>query len=128
MDGVRPFQVFSRSELSLSRIAYVNGRYLPQRDATVNIEDRGYQFADGVYELCEVRDGRMIDERRHIERLRRSLAELQITWPLTPSAWGVVRREPTRRNRVRNGIVYLQVTRGIARRDHAFPPAGTAPS
>jgi D-alanine transaminase len=128
MDGVCPLQVFSRSELSLSRIAYVNGRYLPRRDATVNIEDRGYQFADGVYELCEVRDGRMIDERRHIERLRRSLAELQITWPLTPAALGVVMRETIRRNRVRNGIVYLQVTRGIARRDHAFPPAGTAPS
>jgi D-alanine transaminase len=128
MDGLCPLQVFSRSELSLSRIAYVNGRYLPQRDATVNIEDRGYQFADGVYELCEVRDGRMIDERRHIERLRRSLAELQITWPLTPAALGVVMRETIRRNRVRNGIVYLQVTRGIARRDHAFPPAGTAPS
>ena len=70
----------------------------------------------------------MIDERRHIERLRRSLAELQIAWPLTPAALGVVMRETIRRNRVRNGIVYLQVTRGIARRDHAFPPAGTAPS
>ena len=112
----------------MSRIAYVNGRYLPRRDATVNIEDRGYQFADGVYELCEVRDGRFIDERRHIERLRRSLAELQIAFPLTPAALAVVMRETIRRNRVRNGIVYLQITRGVARRDHAFPPAGTAPS
>jgi D-alanine transaminase len=112
----------------LSRIAYVNGRYLPRRNATVNIEDRGYQFADGVYELCEVRDGRVIDERRHIERLRRSLAELQIAFPLTPAALAVVMRETIRRNRVHNGIVYLQITRGVARRDHAFPPAGTAPS
>ena len=86
----------------MSRIAYVNGRYLPRRDAMVNIEDRGYQFADGVYELCEVKDGRVIDERRHIERLRRSLAELQIAFPLTPAALGVVMRETIRRNRVRN--------------------------
>src|SRR5262252_5760912 len=125
MDGAHPPWVFCRSELPLSRIAYVNGRYLPRRDAMVNIEDRGYQFADGVYELCEVKGGRVIDERRHIARLRRSLAELQIALPLTPAALGVVMRETIRRNRVRNGIVYLQITRGVARRDHAFPPAGT---
>jgi len=112
----------------LSRIAYVNGRYLPRRDAMVHIEDRGYQFADGVYEVCEVREGRLIDERRHIERLHRSLRELQMALPLTPAALGVVLRETIRRNRVRNGIVYIQITRGVARRDHAFPPAGTPPS
>jgi len=112
----------------LSRIAYVNGRYRPRRDASVNIEDRGYQFADGVYELCEVRDGHMVDERRHVERLRRSLRELQIALPLAPAALAVVMRETIRRNRVRNGIVYVQITRGVARRDHAFPPAGTPPS
>src|SRR3954463_8590649 len=127
MDGARPPQVFFLSESPLSRVAYVNGRYLSRRDASVNIEDRGYQFADGVYELCEVREGRLIDERRHIERLRRSLNELKIAWPLAPSALAVVMRETIRRNRVRNGIVYLQVTRGVARRDHAFPPLGTAP-
>ncbi len=112
----------------MSRIAYVNGRYRPRRDASVNIEDRGYQFADGVYELCEVRDGHMVDERRHVERLRRSLRELQIALPLAPAALAVVMRETIRRNRVRNGIVYVQITRGVARRDHAFPPAGTPPS
>jgi D-alanine transaminase len=112
----------------LSRIAYVNGRYLPRRDATVHIEDRGYQFADGVYEVCEVREGRLIDERRHVERLQRSLRELQIGLPLSPSALGVVMRETIRRNRVRDGIIYLQITRGVARRDHAFPPDGTRPS
>src|SRR5262249_30875670 len=117
--------MFSRSELSLSRIAYVNGRYLPRRDATVNIEDRGYQFADGVYDLWEWRDGRVTDERRHIEPLRRSFAELKIAFPLPPAALALVMRKPTRRNRVRNGIVYLQIPRGVARRDHAFPPAGT---
>jgi D-alanine transaminase len=112
----------------MSRIAYVNGRYLPQSDATVNIEDRGYQFADGVYEVCEVREGRLIDERRHLERLQRSLSELRIPEPMPRSALAVVLRETIRRNRVRNGIVYLQVTRGIAPRDHAFPAGGTRPS
>ena len=112
----------------MSRIAYVNGRYLPLAQACVNVEDRGYQFSDGVYEVCEVRGGRLIDERRHIERLQRSLSELRIAMPMSPAALGVVLREVVRRNRVRWGIVYLQITRGVARRDHAFPPAGTLPS
>ena len=112
----------------MSRIAYVNGRYLPLAAATVNIEDRGYQFSDGVYEVCEVRGGRLIDERRHMERLQRSLSELRIAMPMLPASLSVVLHETVRRNRVRWGIVYLQITRGVARRDHAFPPAGTAPS
>ena len=112
----------------MSRIAYVNGRYHPLAAASVNVEDRGYQFSDGVYEVCEVRGGRLVDERRHMERLARSLAELRIAMPMTPKALGVVLHEVVRRNRVRWGIVYLQITRGVARRDHAFPPAGTAPS
>ncbi|HXW23749.1 MAG TPA: D-amino-acid transaminase [Xanthobacteraceae bacterium] len=112
----------------MSRIAYVNGRYLPLRAAAVNVEDRGYQFADGVYEVCEVRDGRLIDERRHVDRLARSLGELRIPMPMSRAALAAVLRETVRRNRVRDGIVYLQATRGVARRDHAFPPAGTAPS
>ena len=91
----------------------------------VHVEDRGYQFADGVYEVCEVRGGRLVDERRHMERLQRSLDELRIAPPMSPAALGVVMRETIRRNRVRDGIVYLQVTRGVARRDHAFPPPGT---
>jgi D-alanine transaminase len=112
----------------MSRIAYVNGRYRPLAEAAVNVEDRGYQFSDGVYEVCEVRAGRLIDERRHMERLARSLSELRIAMPMSPAALSVVLRETVRRNRVRWGIVYLQITRGVARRDHAFPPAGTAPS
>jgi D-alanine transaminase len=111
----------------MSRIAYVNGRYVPLRDASVNVEDRGYQFSDGVYEVCEVMDGRLVDERRHMERLARSLGELKIPMPMPPQALGVVLRETVRRNRVRWGIVYLQITRGVSRRDHAFPPAGTRP-
>jgi len=112
----------------LSRIAYVNGRYVPHRDAQVHVEDRGYQFADGVYEVCEVATGRLVDERRHMDRLERSLAELRIAMPMTRKALETVLRETVARNRVRDGLVYLQITRGVARRDHAFPPAGTLPS
>jgi D-alanine transaminase len=111
----------------MSRIAYVNGRYVSHRDATIHIEDRGYQFADGVYEVCEVRGGRLIDQRRHLERLVRSLGELRILLPMSLTALGAVLHETVQRNRVRDGIVYLQITRGIAPRDHAFPPAGTRP-
>jgi D-alanine transaminase len=112
----------------MSRIAYVNGRYRPHRDAMIHIEDRGYQFADGVYEVCEVRGAHIVDERRHLARLTRSLAELRIGLPMPLAALSIVLHETVRRNRVRDGIVYLQVTRGVARRDHAFPAAGTAPS
>ena len=112
----------------MSRIAYVNGRYLPQQVATVQVEDRGYQFSDGVYEVCEVRGGRTIDQRRHLARLKRSLDELRIDTPMSEAALATVMRECVRRNRVRDGIIYLQVTRGVARRDHAFPPPGTRPS
>ncbi len=112
----------------MSRIAYVNGRYLPHAGAAVHIEDRGYQFADGVYEVCEVRGGRLVDEQRHMERLDRSLGALAIGWPLTPAALAVVMREVVRRNRLRAGLIYLQVTRGVARRNHAFPAADVAPA
>jgi D-alanine transaminase len=112
----------------MSRIAYVNGRYLPRSDAKVAVEDRGYQFADGVYEVCEVRGGCLIDERRHMARLDRSLGELQIARPMSPAALRVVLRETVRRNRVRDGIVYVQVTRGVARRDFPFPSRDTRPS
>jgi D-alanine transaminase len=112
----------------LPRIAYVNGRYLRPRDACVSIEDRGYQFSDGIYEVCEVRGGAIIDERRHLERLRRSLDALRIGLPVSQSALSVIMHETIRRNRVRDGIVYVQMTRGVARRDFAFPPPGTVPS
>lgn len=111
----------------MSRIAYVNGRYLPHRHAMVHIEDRGYQFSDGVYEVCEVRAGRLVDERRHMQRLARSLDALKIPAPMSYPALGVILRETVRRNRVRDGIVYLQITRGVARRDHGFPASGTRP-
>src|SRR5262245_35650085 len=109
----------------MSRIAYVNGRYRPHRDAAVHIEDRGFQFADGVYEVCEVKGGRLVDERRHMERLTRSLGELRIRLPMTLKALNVVLHETVRRNWVDWGIVYLQITRGVARRDFAFSDADT---
>jgi D-alanine transaminase len=112
----------------MSRIAYVNGRYLPLRDAKVHVEDRGYQFGDGVYEVCEVRDGRLIDQRRHLERLQRSLGELRIRLPISLRALDIVLHEVVSRNRIGYGIVYLQITRGVARRDHAFPTVPVAPS
>jgi D-alanine transaminase len=105
----------------LFRIAYVNGRYQPHAQAAVHVEDRGYQFADGVYEVCEVRGGRLVDEGRHGKRLVRSLGELRMAMPVSRVALGAILREVVARNRVVDGLVYLQVTRGVAPRDHGFP-------
>jgi len=99
----------------MSRIAYVNGRYLSRAEASVSIEDRGYQFADGAYEVCEVWGGRLVDEQRHMARLDRSLKELRITQPMSAAALSIV-------------SVYVQITRGVAPRDFPFPPAGTRPT
>lgn len=105
----------------MPRIAYVNGRYLPLRDAKVGVEDRGYQFSDGVYEVCEVRDGHLIDLDPHLDRLERSLGELRIDWPVSRRVLPGLMREVVRRNGVDHGLVYAQVTRGEAPRDHVFP-------
>jgi len=105
----------------MSRIAYVNGRYLPQTEAALNVEDRGFQFADGVYEVIYINGGRFVDEERHLQRLDRSLGEIAIAPPMGRAALRHVIAEVARRNRVREGLVYLQVTRGVARRDFAFP-------
>ncbi len=112
----------------MPRIAYVNGRYFAHRDASVHIEDRGYQFGDGVYEVCEVARGYIIDMTRHLDRFNRSLSALGIDRPMTRKALEMVMREVVRRNRVANGLVYLQVTRGVASRDHVFPANGTRPA
>lgn len=112
----------------MSRIAYVNGQYRPHTDAAVHVEDRGFQFADGVYEVCEVKHGLIVDLTRHLDRLDRSLSELRMAQPMDRKALAIVIREVLRRNRVRNGIFYLQVTRGQSRRDHFFPAAGTTPT
>ncbi|MGE5269189.1 MAG: D-amino-acid transaminase [Thiohalocapsa sp.] len=105
----------------MSRIAYVAGQYRPHREAAVHIEDRGYQFADGVYEVIAIEGGHLVDAQRHLARLKRSLAELRIAPPMGEAALRTVIREVVRRNGIDRGIVYLQVTRGAAPRDHAFP-------
>ena len=111
----------------MSRVAYVNGVYQPHGQAVIHVEDRGFQFADGVYEVWSVFDGRLADFDGHLTRLKRSLTELKIDIPMSDGALSRVLNETIRRNRVRNGIVYLQVTRGTASRDHAFPRS-VAPS
>jgi D-alanine transaminase len=105
----------------MSRIAYVNGRYAEQRLAEVNIEDRGYQFGDGIYEVVHLYRGRLIDEDRHLGRLERSLREIQLPMPMPRAALRLVLLEVARRNRLVEGLLYMQVTRGVAPRDHAFP-------
>ena len=105
----------------MTRIAYVNGQYMPHHDAAVHIEDRGYQFADGVYEVFAMHQGLIIGEQGHMDRLEHSLKELRIAWPMSRRVIGVLIREIARRNRVRDGFIYLQITRGVARRDHPFP-------
>lgn len=111
-------------ESPVLRIAYVNGRYVRHDQAAVHVEDRGYQFADGVYEVCEVKRGVIVDMTRHLDRLDRSLRELRMDWPVGRLALVVIIREVVTRNRVVNGMVYLQVTRGVAPRDHVFPVGG----
>ncbi|MGZ3275924.1 MAG: D-amino-acid transaminase [Caulobacteraceae bacterium] len=105
----------------MSRLAYLNGRFVRQAEAGVSIEDRGFQLGDGIYEVWAVIDGKLADAEGHFARLERSLGELRIPMPMSRSALTIALRETVRRNRVRHGIVYLQVTRGVARRDHGFP-------
>ena len=107
----------------MPRIAYVNGRYLPHREATVHIEDRGYQFADGVYEVTPIVAGTLVDEALHLDRLERSLSELSIAMPTSRAVIEAVSQELMIRNRLTNGFIYIQVTRGVAPRDHKFPKA-----
>ena len=105
----------------MSRIAYVNGEYVAHGHAAVHIEDRGYQFADGVYEVVAVKDGALVDGDGHMTRLKYSLDALEIAMPMTPAALAVVMAETMRRNRIVNGMIYLQITRGVSRRNHPFP-------
>jgi D-alanine transaminase len=107
----------------MSRVAYVNGRYLSHADAMVHVEDRGYQFADGVYEVVFATKGRLVDEMPHLARLKRSLDELRMEMPMSTGPMRQVMREVLRRNRLRDGLLYIQVTRGVAPRDHRFPAA-----
>ena len=112
----------------MSRIAYVNGRYSEQRLAEVNIEDRGYQFGDGIYEVVHLYRGRLVDEDRHLGRLERSLREIRLPMPMPRAALRLVLLEVARRNRITEGLIYMQVTRGVAPRDHAFPKNPVPPA
>jgi D-alanine transaminase len=112
----------------MSRVAYVNGAYVPLARAYVSIFDRGFQFADSIYEVWAVRGGRIADADAHMSRLRRSVAELRIDLQSSESALWAVLRETLRRNRVRDGIIYLQVSRGAAPRDHGFPAVHVKPT
>lgn len=105
----------------MPRFAYVNGRYVRHADAAVSIEDRGLVFGDAVYEVCQVQRGFIVDLTRHLDRLDRSLGEIRIRAPMSRAALVGILREVLRRNRVVNGMVYLQISRGVARRDHVFP-------
>lgn len=113
----------------MSRIAYVNGRYLPLAAAQVRVEDRGFLFGDGVYEVVHLHRGRFVDEDKHLNRLARSLAELRLAAPVSRRALESILREVISRNRlVENALVYIEVTRGAGRREHVFPKAGTRPT
>lgn len=112
----------------MSRIAYVNGAYVRHADAAVHIEDRGYQFADAVYEVWSVFGGQLADLAGHLNRLERSLRELHIAMPMPRAALVVVLNEVIRRNRIGEGLVYLQVSRGVAPRDHFFPTEVVKPA
>jgi D-alanine transaminase len=112
----------------MSRIAYVNGQYIRHSDAVIHVEDRGYQFADGIYEVCLVIDGDYWDMEGHLTRMERSLKELRIRPPMRRAALKVVMRELLKRNRLDNALVYMQVTRGVAKRNHAFPSDEVEPA
>lgn len=107
----------------MARDAYVNGRYVPHARAAVHVEDRGFQFADGVYEVVCIRQGRLIDEDGHLDRLDRCLSELRIAWPCERRVLRLIMRRLLERNGVRDGLIYIQVTRGVAPRDFRFPAA-----
>lgn len=105
----------------MPRIAYVDGAYVPLATAAVSIEDRGFQFADGIYEVAAALNGRLFDWPAHVARLRRNLAELSIAEPMTPKALELVGKTLVRKNGAAQALLYIQVTRGHARRDHPFP-------
>ncbi len=107
----------------MSRIVYVNGTYFAQEDAKVSVFDRGFLFGDGVYEVIPVLNGRIVELTHALERLNRSLGEIAMAWPCTRDEFCAVLEELRTRNQLQEGYVYLQVTRGVAERDFAFPAA-----
>ncbi|MCB1530252.1 MAG: D-amino-acid transaminase [Rhodospirillales bacterium] len=112
----------------MPRISYVNGQYVPYNDACVHIEDRGYQFADGIYEVIGCIHGKLADETGHLDRMERSLSEMQMDMPVPRRILQFILREVLRRNKLKNANLYIQVTRGRARRDFKFPAPETPQS
>lgn len=111
----------------MSRIVYVNGAYVPEEDAKVSVFDRAFLFGDAVYEVTAVLDGRLVDFEPHLERLDRSLSEIALAPPLNHADLRALHEELIRRNNVEEGIVYLEISRGSAERDFAYPD-GAAPT
>ena len=107
----------------MSRIAYVNGAYVPHKEAAVSIDDRGYQFGDGIYEVVYLINGKMADEAMHLDRLERSLSEMSMSLPVSRQALRMIMARVIRLNDVTTGLVYVQITRGVARRDHKWTKA-----
>jgi D-alanine transaminase len=110
------------------RIVYLNGAFLPFEEARVPIMDRGFLFADGIYEVSAIIDGKLVDNAAHLARLDRSLGEIGIRNPYSIPEWIALETELVTRNAVAEGLVYMQVTRGVAERDFAFPSADTPPT
>lgn len=127
MTAAKKFHGWS-ARMPAGRLAYVNGRYVAHGEAGVHIEDRALQFADGIYEVCAVVGGHIHDREEHLDRLERSLGELGMAMPMARNALILAMRELVRRNRVRDGLVYMQVTRGAVRRDHAVPAEPPRPT
>jgi D-alanine transaminase len=105
----------------MSRIVYVNGHYVPEAEGKVSIFDRGFLFADGVYEVTAIVRGKLVDYEPHMERLDRSLAEIRMDWPCSKAELKAMHLELMKRNGLRDGWVYMQITRGAADRDFKFP-------
>jgi D-alanine transaminase len=114
-------KAFVRSEVSMSRVIFLNGSFLPAEDAKVSVMDRGFLFSDGVYEGVGVLDGHLVDNDAHLERFERSMREIQIANPHSRAAWTKFEEELVRRNEISEGFLYLQITRGVAERDFVFP-------
>ena len=114
--------------MTAPRIVYLNGQFLPFEEARVPIMDRGFLFADGIYEVSAIIDGKLVDNAAHLARLDRSLGEIGIRNPHDAASWERLQTELVARNGVTEGLVYMQVTRGVAERDFAFPKAGTEPT
>lgn len=109
----------------MAKLIYLNGQYLPHHHAKVHVEDRAFLFGDAVYEVIACIHGHLADERAHLERLERSCSELQIAMPVERETLRVLIRELLRKNRINNSAIYIQITRGVAKRDFKFPAPNT---